>query len=182
MEPSLRQVWVGTYTLGLRGLDEILASVQGPQVDDVARITPELLDRVREQNHVPESAEQDYGEALYREDRRFPDLPVEEDRTVSEIRILGPGCCKCEEVSTRIMAAVAEPGLTADVQHITELKEMAGYGPVPTPALVVNDEIRSMGRAPTLDDIKKLLAPSGASPQGGSSCNASLCSSRSSCL
>ena len=159
MEPSSRQIWVGSHKVGLRELDEILATVQSLQLDDADRITSELLNRVRERNYVPESAEKEYGEALYREYQRFLGLPVEEARAVNEIRILGPGCFRCEELTKRVMAAVAELGVAADVQHVTDLKEMAGYGPVPTPVLVVNGEIRTTGRVPSTDDIKKLLAP-----------------------
>jgi small redox-active disulfide protein 2 len=140
-------------------MDEALASVQTLKLTDPDRITSELLERVRKSNYVPATAEKEYGEALYREYRRFLGLPVEDTRAVTEIRILGPGCYKCEELTQRVMTAVAELGLAADVQHVTDLKRIANYGPVPTPALVVNDEIKTMGRVPTLADIKKALAP-----------------------
>ena len=76
---------------------------------------------------------------------------------ITEIHILGPGCMQCDELMRRVMSVVTELGLAADVQHIRDLKEIAGDGPLPTPALVVNGKVKAAGKILRVEKIKKLV-------------------------
>lgn len=74
-----------------------------------------------------------------------------------EIRILGTGCLKCEELEKRTINALAELGVAADVQKVKDIKAIAAYGVLSTPGLVINSKVKSSGRLPSPDEIKQLI-------------------------
>ncbi len=71
-----------------------------------------------------------------------------------EIEVLGTGCPSCTEVEKRVKNALAELGISADVQKITDIKSIAARGVFSTPGLVINGTIKSSGRVPRLEEIK----------------------------
>jgi small redox-active disulfide protein 2 len=75
-----------------------------------------------------------------------------------EIKVLGPGCAKCQQTEKLVKDAIAETGISADVEKVTDMMKIAGYGVLGTPAVVVNGEVKSVGKIPKKDDIKKWLA------------------------
>ncbi|NPU84635.1 MAG: thioredoxin family protein [Syntrophaceae bacterium] len=74
-----------------------------------------------------------------------------------EIKVLGPGCARCVQVEKLVQEALKEAGLTADVSKVKDMKEIASFGVFGTPAVVVDGEVKSVGKIPTKDDIKKWL-------------------------
>lgn len=74
-----------------------------------------------------------------------------------EIKVLGPGCKKCHETEGIIRAAVAETGIDALVDHVTDIKEIAGCGVFVTPAVVVDGKVKIAGKVPRKDDVKAWL-------------------------
>ncbi|MBS3820098.1 TM0996/MTH895 family glutaredoxin-like protein [bacterium] len=74
-----------------------------------------------------------------------------------EIRILGPGCPRCEEVEKRTINALAELNVDADVQKVTDIKKISGYKVFATPALVINKKVKASGRIPSAKEIKQWL-------------------------
>ena len=74
-----------------------------------------------------------------------------------EIKILGPGCAKCEQAKAAVEEALKEAGVVAKVDKVTNLMEIAGYGVMGTPAVVVDGEIKSVGKIPSKNDIKKWI-------------------------
>jgi len=71
-----------------------------------------------------------------------------------EIKILGPGCAKCHQVEKIVKEAVAETGATADIEHVTDFKRIAEYGVFSTPSVVVDGEVKSVGKVPKKEEIK----------------------------
>jgi small redox-active disulfide protein 2 len=71
-----------------------------------------------------------------------------------EIRILGTGCPRCDEVEKRTLNALAQLNVAADYQKIKDIKEIAKYGLFGTPGLVINGKVKSSGRIPSLEEIK----------------------------
>lgn len=71
-----------------------------------------------------------------------------------EIRILGAGCPRCNEVEKRTLNALTELNVAADVQKVKNINEIAKYGVFGTPGLVMNGKIKSSGRIPSLEEIK----------------------------
>jgi small redox-active disulfide protein 2 len=70
-----------------------------------------------------------------------------------EIKILGPGCAKCKQTEKIVKDAVAESGIAAEVNKVTDVMEIAGYGVMGTPAVVVNGEVKSVGKIPKKEEI-----------------------------
>ena len=71
-----------------------------------------------------------------------------------EIKVLGPGCPKCEATEKNVREAVTEAGLDAQVEKVTDVMEIAKYGVFGTPAVVVDGEVKSVGKIPGKDEIK----------------------------
>jgi small redox-active disulfide protein 2 len=70
-----------------------------------------------------------------------------------EIKVLGPGCAKCQQAEKVVKEAVAESGIAADIEKVTDLMKIAGYGVLGTPAVVVNGEVKSVGKIPKRQDV-----------------------------
>ncbi len=71
-----------------------------------------------------------------------------------EIKILGPGCPKCKQTEEIVRKTVADIGVDANVEKVSDLMKIAGYGVFGTPAVVVDGEVKSVGKIPTKDEIK----------------------------
>ena len=71
-----------------------------------------------------------------------------------EIKILGPGCPRCHEVERRTINALAELNVAADVEKVTDIKQIMAYGILSTPGLVINGKVKSSGRIPRPEEIK----------------------------
>ena len=74
-----------------------------------------------------------------------------------EIKVLGPGCARCKQTEKVVMDAVAEAGVAADVEKVTDIKKIASYGVFGTPAVVVDGEVKSVGKVPDKEDVKSWL-------------------------
>ena len=70
-----------------------------------------------------------------------------------EIKVLGPGCPRCETTKKNVEEAVADSGLTATITKVTDTMEIAKHGVFGTPAVVVDGEVKSVGKVPTKDEI-----------------------------
>lgn len=74
-----------------------------------------------------------------------------------EIKVLGPGCPRCEEVHKRTISVLAEMDIAADVEKITDLKKIAEYRIFVTPGFVINGKVKCSGKIPSKDEIKKWI-------------------------
>ena len=70
-----------------------------------------------------------------------------------EIKILGPGCPKCQQTEKVVKEAVAEVGVAADIEKVTDTMKIAGYGVFGTPAVVVDGKVKSVGKIPKKEDV-----------------------------
>ena len=75
-----------------------------------------------------------------------------------DIKILGPGCPRCNQTEELVKEVVAEEGIDAQVEKITGVKEIAEYGVFGTPAVIVDGDVKSVGNIPKKEDIKNWLA------------------------
>ncbi len=69
------------------------------------------------------------------------------------IKVLGPGCPKCEQTEKIVREAVATAGVDAVVEKITDTMQIAGYGVFGTPAVVVDGEVKSVGKIPKPEEV-----------------------------
>lgn len=75
-----------------------------------------------------------------------------------DIKVLGPGCPKCEQTKNMVMEAVKETGVEANVEKITDTMKIASYGVFGTPAIVIDGQVKSVGKIPTKDQIKEWIS------------------------
>jgi small redox-active disulfide protein 2 len=73
------------------------------------------------------------------------------------IKILGSGCANCQNLEKAARQAVAELGLEATFEKVTDYADIAGYGIMRTPGLVVDEQVVLSGRVPTVGQVKELL-------------------------
>jgi small redox-active disulfide protein 2 len=70
-----------------------------------------------------------------------------------DIKVLGPGCPKCGQTEKIVKEAVAEAGVEATVEKITDVMQIMTYRVMSTPAVVVDGEVKSIGKVPKKDEI-----------------------------
>ena len=75
-----------------------------------------------------------------------------------DIKILGTGCAKCDGLEAATQTAVTELGIDAEFDKVTDPAEIASWGVMSTPALVIDDEVVLSGRVPSASDVRQLLA------------------------
>ncbi len=81
------------------------------------------------------------------------DMPAQTPR----ILVLGAGCPKCRALEQAILRALDDLNANLSVGHVTDYAEIAKYGVMSTPALVIDDKVVSVGRALTQQDVLRLL-------------------------
>jgi small redox-active disulfide protein 2 len=149
---------VGKSRIGILGLQEAFEEVskdfngQPPEV-----VKEELFKRLKATNYIPEPAKEEYIKAFYVEYQKFVGLEVAEESYGLEIKILGPGCPNCERLGQEVYEILSEINLDADVEHVRDLKEIASYGFVATPGLVINGRLVSTGKVPGKAQVIKWL-------------------------
>jgi small redox-active disulfide protein 2 len=71
-----------------------------------------------------------------------------------DIKVLGPGCPRCKATEQNVKEAVAESGVAANVEKVTDTMKIASYGVFGTPAVVVDGEVKCVGKIPSKEDVK----------------------------
>ena len=66
-----------------------------------------------------------------------------------EVRVLGTGCARCNELEKMCFNVAAEYNIDADIQKIKDLKDIMSYGIMQTPGLVINGKVKISGKLPT---------------------------------
>jgi small redox-active disulfide protein 2 len=74
-----------------------------------------------------------------------------------KIYVLGAGCANCEKFEANVRKAVADLGISAEFEKITDFVKIAGYGVMMLPALVVDEEVVMVGKVASADEIRKVL-------------------------
>jgi len=75
-----------------------------------------------------------------------------------KIEILGTGCPKCKKLTANAEATVKELGIKAEIVKVTKINDIMNYGVMGTPALAVDGKVKSAGKVPGKDEIKKILS------------------------
>ena len=73
------------------------------------------------------------------------------------IKILGSGCSKCKKLEENARQAISQLMDDHSIEKVTDLNQFMNYGVMITPALVIDDEVKSMGKVLSPEDIKKLI-------------------------
>jgi small redox-active disulfide protein 2 len=78
--------------------------------------------------------------------------------SIMDIKVLGPGCPKCQQTEKIVKEVVREMDSTATVEKVTDIMEIAGYGVFGTPAVVVDGEVKSVGKIPKAAEVKSWIS------------------------
>ena len=70
-----------------------------------------------------------------------------------EIKVLGPGCPKCGQTEKVVKEAIAEAGMDVTIEKITDIMKIMTYGVMGTPAVVVDGQVKSIGKVPKKEEI-----------------------------
>ena len=157
-EEDIRQIKLHTGPVGVVGLSALFEEAKARSFLGDEELKDFLLRGIAERNFVPPNAKDEYADALLREYKKSTGGDVgEEPRGALEIRILGPGCPNCRRLGQTVREALVEMNVSADVQHVTKLTEIAGYGILGTPGLVINGAVKSAGRVLNKEQVKSLI-------------------------
>lgn len=74
-----------------------------------------------------------------------------------DIKVLGPGCAKCGKTEEIVREAVAETGVEASVEKVTGMMDIAAYGVMGTPAVVIDGQVKCVGKVPSKEQVKGWL-------------------------
>ena len=158
-QDDVTQIRVGDASVGIIGLTAVIeemAEEYGGRPDQ--EVIEKLLDRLSKRNFIPEKAKEDYKKAFLREFKKFLGKPYEEETPDGiQIKVLGPGCAQCDRLEQELMHVMAEAGIAADMEHIRDTIEIGSYGVMGTPALIINGQVKSVGKVPTRNKLKEWL-------------------------
>lgn len=73
------------------------------------------------------------------------------------VKVLGSGCKKCNKLEANTKAALTQLGMDTTIDHVTDFGQIAAYGVMTTPALMVNGKVVSYGKVLKTDKVVKLL-------------------------
>ncbi len=77
---------------------------------------------------------------------------------MKKIQILGTGCAKCQKLADVAHEAAKSLGAPYELEKVTEIQRIMGFGVMSTPALVVDGKVKVSGKVPSLEETKKLLS------------------------
>lgn len=75
----------------------------------------------------------------------------------ASIKVLGSGCAKCDQLEAATKAALEQLGMDATIDHVTDFSQIAAYGVMTTPALVVDGKVVSYGKVLKTDEVVEIL-------------------------
>ena len=158
-QEDIMQIKVDKYRVGIIGLRHVMEEMAKDCAEKPdGEVQTELLKRLSRKNYIPDRGKESYGKAFLREFKKFLGKPYDEDISQElEIKVLGPGCTQCDRLERELMEVMAEMNLATDIEHVTDINEMRGYGVMGTPALIVNGKVMSVGRVPPRKKITEWL-------------------------
>lgn len=77
---------------------------------------------------------------------------------MKRLQILGTGCPKCKKLAEQTEAAAKAAGIEYQLEKVTDLQAIMKFGVMMTPALVVDGDVKVVGKVPSVDEIRKMLA------------------------
>lgn len=157
---DVKQIKVGSHITGIIGLKNVIEDVAKEFAEKQdEEIQAELLKRLSKKNYISDRTRESYGKAFLREFNIFLGKPYDEDDSEGlEIKVLGPGCPQCDRLEMELMEIMTEMNLPADLEHITDIKEIGKYGVMGMPALIVNGKVMCTGKVPTKRKLKEWLS------------------------
>jgi small redox-active disulfide protein 2 len=159
VENEIKQIMINGRLVGIVGLEEAINKItpiyKGKGDEEIKNC---LLQEISTDNYVPLGAVESYGKALLREFKIAQGLPVAEESSPSlNIAVLGIGCARCNQLENDVRGLLSEMKIAANLTHITDFKEIARYGVLGSPALLINNKVVSTGEVPPKSKIRQWI-------------------------
>ncbi len=77
---------------------------------------------------------------------------------MKKLQILGTGCSKCKKLAENTETAAKQLGIEYTLEKVTDINDIMKFGVMMTPALAVDGQVKVVGKVPSPDEIKKMLA------------------------
>ncbi len=77
---------------------------------------------------------------------------------MKKLQVLGTGCPKCKKLAENAQAAINTAGIECVIEKVTDINEIMKFGVMMTPALAIDGQVKVVGKVPSPDEIKKMLA------------------------
>ncbi|MHC4155670.1 MAG: thioredoxin family protein [Planctomycetota bacterium] len=77
---------------------------------------------------------------------------------MKKIEVLGTGCPKCKKLAELTEAAAKDLGIDYEIEKVTDINKIMEFGVMMTPALVVDGEVKVVGKVPNMDQIKSYIS------------------------
>jgi len=159
MASDIVQISMGDRTIGIVGLKKVMTDLAVTASGKTDRECREILYRgIADQNYIPPKIVEEYKEALLRAFKVYTGEAAQEapDGGV-RIQVLGPGCHNCARMEQDVREVMAELKMPGDLSHVTDPAEIAKYGLMGVPALVINGRVVCVGTLPDRNRIKQWL-------------------------
>ncbi|MGA7874732.1 MAG: thioredoxin family protein [Desulfoferrobacter sp.] len=145
--------------MGITGIKELMEEMAEDFANkDNKEVQEHMLEQSGKSNYIPPRAKEEYAQAFLLEFCRFIGQPYEEESSGEvEIKILGPGCPQCDQLEKTIIELFTELNLPAGLEHLRDMKEIARYRIMSTPALLINGKVVAKGNVPPKDKITTWL-------------------------
>lgn len=159
MAGDIVQVSIGERSIGIVGLKKAM--------DDLAKAGPGRTDEecreflyrgIAGHNYIPPKMAEEYKDALLRAYKVFTGVLKDEAPAGGvHIQVLGPGCFNCDKMEKDFREVLAELSIPGDLSHVTDPSEIAKFGVMGVPALVINGRIVCVGTVPDRNRIRQWL-------------------------
>ena len=159
---KITQVKIGGVKIGIAGIDETVEAVAKMGLTSDDELTRAIMERVQVQNYVPEASYDEYARDLLHFYKIKMGLPVEKQHYeptpgLVEIKVLGPGCPRCNGLEKEVRSLLEEMNVPADLEKVEDVNEIAEYNVVTTPALIINGEVKAAGKVPRRGQIVRWI-------------------------
>lgn len=161
-QPTVSHIQVEGHRIGIIGLEEVMSELAETHAHlSDQQIEAELLNRLSKKNYIASNMRDAFGRAFLTAFKKFLGMSAEKQEkdqvSVLDIKILGPGCFQCNNMTDVIRQTLSEMNLGASVEHITDIKEIGKYGAMGMPALVINEKVVWVGSVPPKEKLKSWL-------------------------
>jgi len=154
---KLTQIMIDGRLVGIVGLEDAIQKLYThPGTEEEIKNT--LLKEISIHNYVPSSAHDTYGNALLREFKIAKGIPVAEESAEGlNIEVVGMSCARCNQLENDVRDLLSEMKIAAGLRHVTDIKEIARYKLLGSPALVINNKVVSVGEVPPKSKIRQWI-------------------------
>ena len=159
MAGDIVQVTIGERSVGIVGLKKVMEDLSRTASGKTDAERREILYRgIEGQNYIPPKMVEAYKDALLRAFKIFTGEMKEETPAGGVwIQILGPGCFNCDRMEQVVREVLAEMKIPGDLSHVTDPVEIAKFGVLGVPALVINGRIVCVGTVPDRNRVRQWL-------------------------